>query len=242
MSSDSVPPDAVPPDAVLSPPSSVLVLIPAAGSGSRFGGEIPKQFRPLAGTPILLRVIERFFNDDVVKQIIVAVGEPLLANVKQTERVRFVAGGATRQESVTNAFAAAEEEFDVVAVHDAVRPFFKRATFHALIDAAREYGGAFPAAPVTDTIHVVRDGALVSTPDRSTLVAAQTPQCFRPEVLRETLARAREDQFDATDEAGLAARYGFVVRAVPGDVSNFKITRAEDLAFAEAHFEELSAP
>jgi len=219
-----------------------LVLIPAAGSGSRFGGEIPKQFRMLAGTPILLRVIERFFNDPDVTQIVVAVAEPLLANVKQTDRVRFVAGGATRQESVTNAFAAADGEYDVVAVHDAVRPFFKLATFHALTDAAREHGGAFPAAPVTDTIHVVRDGALVATPDRSTLVAAQTPQCFRPEILREVLARAHEDGLDGTDEAGLAAHYGFVVRAVAGDSTNFKITRPEDLAFAEAHFEELSAP
>ena len=219
-----------------------LVLIPAGGTGSRFGGEIPKQFRPLAGTPILLRVIERFFGDAEVAQIIVAVPEAAIRNVKQTDRVKFVAGGATRQESVTNAFAAADDEFDVVAVHDAVRPFFKIATFHALLDAARELGGAFPAAPVTDTIHVVRDDMLVSTPDRSMLVAAQTPQCFRPDILREVLARAREDGLDGTDEAGLAAQYGFTVRAVPGDATNFKITRPEDLVFAETHFEELSAP
>src|SRR6266568_4039203 len=87
---------------------AVLVIIPAAGSGSRFGGEIPKQFLPLAGTPILLRVIERFLNDDCLAHIVVAVAEPLLANVKQTERVRFVAGGATRQESVIRALSAAE--------------------------------------------------------------------------------------------------------------------------------------
>lgn len=221
---------------------SALVIIPAAGSGSRFGGEIPKQFLQLAGTPILLRVIERFFNNPDVAQIVVAVAEPLLANVKQTERVRFVAGGATRQESVTNAFASAEGEFDVVAVHDAVRPFFKAAMFHALIDAARESGASFPAVPVTDTIHVVKEGFLISTPNRSALAAAQTPQCFRPEVLRDVLARAREERFDATDEAGLAARYGHTVRVIEGDVANFKITRPEDLAFAEAHFEELSAP
>src|ERR1043166_7884267 len=95
-------------DSVLSPQSSVLVLIPAAGTGSRLGGEIPKQFRALAGTPILLRVIERFFNDERVAQIVVAVAEPLLANVKQTDRVRFVAGGATRQESGIRALGSAE--------------------------------------------------------------------------------------------------------------------------------------
>jgi 2-C-methyl-D-erythritol 4-phosphate cytidylyltransferase len=222
--------------------TSVLVIIPAAGSGSRFGGEIPKQFRALAGTPILLRVIERFFNDERVVHVVVAVAEPLLANIKQTDRVRFVAGGATRQESVMCALEAAEGEFDLVAVHDAVRPFFKTATFHALLDAATEHGGAFPAVPVTDTIHIVRGGRLVSTPEREQLVAAQTPQCFRLAILHDVLEKAKRDGVDGTDEASLAARYGYEVRAVPGDAVNFKITRAEDLEYAESHFEELSAP
>lgn len=221
---------------------SALVIIPAAGSGARFGGEIPKQFRALAGTPILFRVIERFFNDERVGHVVVAVAEPLLANVKQTDRVRFVAGGATRQESVIRALEAAEGEHDLVAVHDAVRPFFKTTTFHALLDAAAEHGAAFPAMPVTDTIHIARGGRLVSTPERDQLVAAQTPQCFRVGILHDVLEKAKRDGVDGTDEAGLAARYGYEVRVVPGDAANFKITRPEDLAYAEAHFEELSAP
>jgi 2-C-methyl-D-erythritol 4-phosphate cytidylyltransferase len=219
-----------------------LVIIPAAGSGARFGGDIPKQFRALAGTPVLLRVIERFFNDERVGHVVVAVAEPLLANVKQTERVRFVAGGATRQESVIRALEAAEVELELVAVHDAVRPFFKTATFHALLDAAAEHGAAFPAMSVTDTIHIARGGRLVSTPERDQLVAAQTPQCFRSGILHDLLEKAKRDGVDGTDEAGLAARYGYEVRVVPGDAANFKITRPEDLAYAEAHFEELSAP
>lgn len=221
---------------------TALVIIPAAGFGARFGGEIPKQFLPLAGTPILLRTIERFFNDERVAQIVVAVAETLLANVKQTERVRFVAGGATRQESVIRALESAEGDFELVAVHDAVRPFFKTATFHALLDVAAEHGGAFPTVPVTDTIHVARGGRLVSTPERDQLVAAQTPQCFRIGILHDVLDKAKRDGIDGTDEAGLAARYGYEVRVVPGDAANFKITRPEDLAYAEAHFEELSAP
>ena len=221
---------------------SVLVIIPAAGSGARFGGEIPKQFRALAGTPILLRVIERFFTDERVANVVVAVAPALLANVKQTDRVRFVAGGATRQESVIRALEAAEGDFELVAVHDAVRPFFKSATFHALLDAAAEHGAAFPAMPVTDTIHIARGGRLVSTPERDQLVAAQTPQCFRIGILHDVLEKAKRDGVDGTDEAGLAARYGYEVRAVPGDAANFKITRPEDLDYAEAHFEELSAP
>jgi 2-C-methyl-D-erythritol 4-phosphate cytidylyltransferase len=213
----------------------VAVLIPAAGSGIRFGGDIPKQFRLLGGKPILQLVVERFLAHERVSRIVVAVAEILVDEAKQTERVKFVAGGATRQQSVTNALAAAGD-VELVAVHDAVRPFFTYGTFEALLDAAAEHGAAFPGVPVTDTIHLVRDDRIVQTPDRPSLVAAQTPQCFRAAVLRDVLTRAAGD--DATDEAGLAARFGYEVRMVPGDPMNFKITRPEDLAMAERMLEQ----
>ena len=123
---------------------SVLVLIPAAGSGTRFGGGIPKQFQPIGGKPMVQYVVERFLLDEAVDRIVVAVAEPLLTIVKQTpdDRVQFVAGGETRQQSVARALAAARGTFDVVAVHDAVRPFFRLSTFHAVIDAARSVDDA----------------------------------------------------------------------------------------------------
>lgn len=219
---------------------SVLVIIPAAGAGTRFGGATPKQFQTLAGKPLVQYVVERFMLEENVGRIFVAIPEPLLTTVKQgpQDRVQFVAGGETRQQSVMNAMAAAGEGFELVAVHDAVRPFFRMATFHALVDAARAHGAAFPALPLTDTIHATRDGRLTATVGRSNLVAAQTPQCFRYEVLRDVLGRA--EAYDATDEAGLAARFGYDVRVVAGDPFNIKITRPEDLALAEAHFEEWS--
>ena len=212
---------------------SVLVIIPAAGSGTRFGGEIPKQFLPLAGKPLLLHSVERFFLDERVDQVVVAVAEALLANTKQTERARFVAGGATRQQSVLRALDAAGDGWDIVAVHDAVRPFFSTATFHALLDAANEVGAAIPALPVSDTIHITRDSIIESTPDRASLAAAQTPQCFRYDILREALERAVTDGIEGTDEAALATRYGHAVRVLPGDPLNFKITHADDMARAE---------
>jgi 2-C-methyl-D-erythritol 4-phosphate cytidylyltransferase len=215
----------------------VAVIIPAAGSGVRFGGEIPKQFRLLGGKPILQLVVERFLAHERVSRIVVAVAELLVSEAKQTERVRFVAGGATRQQSVTNALASIADE-ELVAVHDAVRPFFTYGTFDALLDAAAVHGAAFPGVPVTDTIHLVRDERIVQTPERQSLVAAQTPQCFRTAILRDVLARAEGD--DATDEAGLAARLGYDVRVVPGDPMNFKITRPEDLAMAERTLEQWS--
>ncbi len=213
----------------------VAVIIPAAGSGSRFGGDIPKQFVMLGGKPILQRVVERFLVHERVGRIVVAVAEMLLAEVKNTDRVHFVAGGATRQQSVMNALAVVGDE-DLVAVHDAVRPFFTYDTFGALLEAAAEHGAAFPGLPVTDTIHVVRDEVIVETPERRVLFAAQTPQCFRTSVLRDVLARAAGD--DATDEAGLAARLGYPVRVVPGDAMSFKITRPEDLELAERLLEQ----
>ena len=217
-----------------------LVIIPAAGSGSRFGSEIPKQFLPLAGKPLLLHSVERFFLDERVDQVVVAVAEALLANVKQTDRARFVAGGATRQQSVMRALEAAGDGFDVVAIHDAVRPFFSMVRFHELLDAANEHGGAIPALPVSDTIHVVRDGRVVSTPDREGLMAAQTPQCFLHGVLRDILERASRDGIDGTDEAGLAAHYGYPVQVLIGDALNFKITHPDDMVRAEQYLSQLA--
>jgi 2-C-methyl-D-erythritol 4-phosphate cytidylyltransferase len=214
----------------------ILVIVPAAGSGTRFGGEIPKQFQPLAGKPILQHVVERFlFHEDVVR-VVVPVTEQLLTVVAQStsDRVLFVAGGDTRQQSVTNALRAAGHDYDLVAVHDAVRPFFADATFRATLDAAQEFGAALPGVPVRDTVHETRDDFVDLTLDRSTLILAQTPQCFRFDVLRDVLERGQRDGDDGTDEAGLAARYGVKVRVVAGDSINFKITRPDDLAMAEA--------
>jgi 2-C-methyl-D-erythritol 4-phosphate cytidylyltransferase len=218
----------------------VLVIIPAAGSGTRFGGDVPKQFQPLGGKPLVQRAVERFLFDAVVTRVIVPVMEKLVDAVKSSpgERVTFVAGGETRLQSVTRGLEASGGEFDLIAVHDAVRPFFSLDTFHATLDAAREHGAAFPGISLPDTVHEIADEAITKTLDRSVLVAAQTPQCFRADVLRDILARAAREDADATDEAGLAAKYGHHVHLVRGDSMNFKITRPEDLVMAERIYAE----
>lgn len=218
----------------------VCVIIPAAGTGSRFGGEIPKQFLPLAGKPVLQHVIERFARFDAVR-IIVAIAEPFRATVKPAdERVEFVMGGETRQQSVTRALRELLDDCDLVAVHDAVRPFLRRALFTTLVETAARHGAAFPALPLNDTIHVVRNGIIATTLDRTNLVAAQTPQCFRTEILRDVLERAERAGESGTDEVSLAVKYGYSVVVVPGDPLNLKITRPEDLRIAEANFDEWS--
>ena len=220
---------------------SVVVIVPAAGTGSRFGGALPKQFQQLDGKPLVQHVIERFLIDDDVTRVIVPVAELLLASVKNSDRVTFVAGGATRQESVMRGVAEAEDA-ELIAIHDAARPLFSAAIFHAVIDAAREVGVSLPVIPVTDTIHVMNDDATIArTLDRAELGAAQTPQCFRADVLREVLERATSEGITGTDEAGLAARFGYTVKAVPGDPRNLKITVPEDLAIAESYLAQWNA-
>jgi 2-C-methyl-D-erythritol 4-phosphate cytidylyltransferase len=215
--------------------NGLVVIVPAAGTGSRFGGQIPKQFQPLADKPLIQHVIERFLLEEMVDRVIVPVADVLLSSVKNSDRVRFVAGGATRQESVTRGVAEAEGA-ELIAVHDAARPLFSPALLHAVAAAAREVGAALPVVPLSDTIHVMTADALVAeTLDRSMLAAAQTPQCFRAGILRDILARAAADGVTGTDEAGLAARYGYTVKAVPGDPRNLKITVPEDLVVAESY-------
>ncbi len=214
---------------------NVAVIIPAAGSGSRFGSDIPKQFLPLGGKPILQHVIERFILFDVAR-IVVAVADQLLPVVSQSseDRVRFVAGGASRQESVTRALRAIEGGFEVVAVHDAVRPLLRRRLFDAAVAAALDQGAAFPAIPISDTLHSIGEGVILKTLDRAQIIAAQTPQCFRADILIEILERAFHEGVDLTDEASLAAHYGYKVAVVPGDTDNLKITQPRDLVVAEA--------
>ena len=219
---------------------TIAVIIPAAGTGSRFGGDLPKQFHPLAGKPLVQHVIERFLLDENVSRVIVPVAEILLASVKNSERVVWVAGGNTRQQSVIRGLAETRDA-ELIAVHDAARPLFSEATFRAVVAAARETGAALPVVPVTDTIHVMsNDATIVDTLDRSMLAAAQTPQCFRADVLRDVLVRAQLEGIEGTDEAGLAARFGYTVKAVPGDPRNLKITVPEDLVIAESYLQQWS--
>ncbi|MBV8515853.1 MAG: 2-C-methyl-D-erythritol 4-phosphate cytidylyltransferase [Acidobacteria bacterium] len=220
---------------------SVIVIVPAAGAGTRFGGQIPKQFLPLAGKPLIQHVIERFLLDEIVERVIVPVTPQLLSGVKNSERVTFMAGGETRMQSVVRGLAEAGDA-ELVAVHDAVRPLFSATMFHAVIEAAQAAGAALPVVPLTDTIHVMsEDATIASTLDRTMLAAAQTPQCFRGSLLRDVLARAEREGIEGTDEAGLAAGFGYTVRAVPGDPRNLKITVPEDLAVAESYLQQWGA-
>jgi 2-C-methyl-D-erythritol 4-phosphate cytidylyltransferase len=142
-----------------------------------------------------------------------------------------VTGGASRSESVLRALDAAPEA-EIVVVHDAARPFVTAELVRACLEALQGADGAIAAAPVTDTVKQVEHGRVVSTPDRSTLWAVQTPQVFRAQALREALAAG--DVAGATDDASLVEAAGGKVRVVEAPRENFKITSPFDLRVAEA--------
>ncbi len=220
----------------------VTAIIAAGGSGRRLGASVPKQLLDVGGRSILARSVGAFDRHPAVTELIVALPSSLVddapAIVGPTTRpIRFVPGGATRQDSVARAFDAVSGTADVVLVHDAARPFVSEDVITRAIDAAAEYGAAIAAMPVSDTVKRIerRDPAqiIVETIPRESVVLAQTPQAFRRDVLRDAVALGRSG-VDATDEAGLAERAGHVVHVVEGERANVKITTVSDLESARA--------
>jgi 2-C-methyl-D-erythritol 4-phosphate cytidylyltransferase len=226
-----------------SSPHRCTAIIPAGGSGSRFGSGLPKQFVTFQGDALIAWAIRRFVLSGLVERIVIAVPGPhrelmssILARGGWSTPIRLVDGGETRQESVRNALAEADSP--LVAVHDAVRPLFSPALLHALIAAAAEFGAAIPGMPLTETIHRVSDGWIDDSPARDAFVAAQTPQCFTTRVLISALDRAAAEGFVGTDEASAVARYGHRVRVLAGESGNVKVTHPSDLERLRIALEE----
>ena len=208
----------------VSPVSTVWTVVVGAGGGVRFGAR--KQYERLGDRRVL----------DLAVDVARAASAGVVVVVPPEDAVRegAVAGGTTRSESVRAGLAAVPADATIICVHDAARPLASPALFQAVIEAVRAGAdGAVPAVPVADTIKFVdAGGAVTDTPDRSRLVAVQTPQAFRAEVLR----RAHTDAVDGTDDAALVERLGGAVVTVPGESWNRKITDPEDLAWAQRWF------
>lgn len=226
-----------------------LAIIPAAGSGLRFGGERPKQFLVVAGSPILLHTLRRFDSCSDIDGMVVALPEweidgfaHDLAGAGLRKPVRLVAGGRERSDSIRNALLLAREfSPEVVAIHDAVRPFVTSAQISAVVERARLIGAAILALPATDTIKEVEDGLITRTLDRRRIYRAQTPQAFRFDLLWEANESAREAGIAAalaTDDSLLVERLGVPVAIVEGSPNNIKITTPEDLVLAASLFRE----
>lgn len=222
----------------MTPPSFAAILV-MAGSGSRFGGPVPKVFVELAGRPLWRHAARALAGTPGCRRLVLVTSEDRVEDVRRDAQdlsaACVVAGGATRQESVRNGLAAVDEPVEVVAVHDAARPLVRPETISRAVAAAAAKGAALVAVPVTDTIKEVDGlGFVCGTPDRSRLWRAQTPQCFRTAILVRAHEQALRDGTVATDDAALVERLGHPIALVRGDPWNLKVTEPGDLAVAEA--------
>jgi 2-C-methyl-D-erythritol 4-phosphate cytidylyltransferase len=215
-------------------------IIAAAGSGSRLGREIPKQFVEVLGKPLVVHTLERFVACEAIDEIVVVVAEDYMARMRRIVEafaiekiVGIVAGAATRAGSVLNGLNAVSESTSIVAVHDAARPLVAADDIAATVDKAAECGAACLVAEVTDTIKVVEGGEIVRTLDRKKLQRALTPQAFRIEVLRRAYEQWHPGE-EATDECYLVEKLGHPIAAVEGSPRNIKVTRSDDLFLIEA--------
>jgi 2-C-methyl-D-erythritol 4-phosphate cytidylyltransferase/2-C-methyl-D-erythritol 2,4-cyclodiphosphate synthase len=208
----------------------IAAILVAAGSGSRFGAEIPKQFLMIAGKPVIRHAAEALANDVHLLQPVGdadAIGNALTG----LTHLPVVPGGATRQDSVRAGLEALEAHApDVVLVHDAARPFIPAGTVADLLRAIERVPGAIPALPVADTLKHVLDGLIIGTVPRDGLFRAQTPQGFRFLAL---LAAHRSGLVGATDDASLMEAAGEAVAIVAGSDDNIKLTYPEDLVRLE---------
>jgi 2-C-methyl-D-erythritol 4-phosphate cytidylyltransferase len=225
----------------------VSVILPAAGLGTRMGrpqaektGTSRKQFMLLDNQPILVHTVRKFVASPSVTDIIVAIraddlpwASDLLQSESQIKPIRLVEGGESRQQSVENALAVLAGDTDLVAVHDAVRPFIDVATIERVIFEACQTGAAIVGIVPVDTVKLVHLNKVRQTLTRERLILTQTPQVFRYDLLREAFQKASEDGFIGTDESSLVERLEQVeVSVVAGSERNIKITRPTDMELA----------
>jgi 2-C-methyl-D-erythritol 4-phosphate cytidylyltransferase len=222
---------------------TVGAIIVGAGRGERMGG-VDKVFVPLGGRPLLTYSLDAFQDSPLIERIVlvfgatnIALGRTLIAEGRWGKVDAIILGGARRQDSV-RAGVAALAGCDLVAVHDAARPFLTTDLIARGVAAARAHGAAIAAMPVKETIKVVDvNGLIHHTPPREQLWAAQTPQLATHAALTRALARADAEGRVVTDEAAAIEAQGEPVAVFPGAYTNIKVTTPEDLLLATAILE-----
>jgi len=214
------------------------VLLLAAGSGDRLLAGRPKGLVQLRGVPLVRLAADAACTAQGIDDLVVTAPDGFARDVHDAltglaKPFRVVDGGATRQASAAAALLHADAA-DAIVVHDAARALCPAEFFDRCLQELVRASAVCVATPVADTIKDVRDAIVVTTVERSTLWAAQTPQAFRAEVYRRAHAAAKRDGVLATDDAALVERLGVRVRVIAGDPTNIKITTAADLRVAEA--------
>ncbi|WP_227819439.1 2-C-methyl-D-erythritol 4-phosphate cytidylyltransferase [Mariprofundus micogutta] len=230
---------------------NIGVLLLAAGSGSRFGGEIAKQYVQVHGKALVLHTLDHLALDPhiTVVQPVVSEGDMRFSELVAGLSFPFtlldpVAGGSARSISMQRGLEGLPAAVDLVAVHDAARPLPSVRLLADVFKTANQYGAAVPGVPVHDTIKRVDElGKVIETPARNTLRAVQTPQVARRVWFDQAIAMEAERLHLHTDDASLLEAAGFDVYISQGDVNNRKITTREDMNWLEAHLNsECAAP
>ncbi|MBD9009373.1 MAG: 2-C-methyl-D-erythritol 2,4-cyclodiphosphate synthase [Clostridiales bacterium] len=214
-------------------------VIAAGGSGTRMGGNVPKQFVRIGGIPIIVRTLLKFETCSDIDEIIVVVRDCdietvkiLLNEYKITKLTRIVKGGATRQASVLNGINAASGRF--VFIHDAARPFVTPEQISEVVNETHRFGAAALGVPIKDTLKTVKkDGMISETVDRENKYSIQTPQGFEIEMIRAAHREAERKGVSVTDDCALAELSGASVKVVEGSSLNIKLTTPEDIILAE---------
>ncbi|GIV53644.1 MAG: 2-C-methyl-D-erythritol 4-phosphate cytidylyltransferase [Candidatus Kapaibacterium sp.] len=222
---------------------NVGIVIPAAGNGQRFGGQLPKQYRVLCGVPVIIRALSAVRTAFPAASVVIACDgrwashlEQVLTEYRANQAVAIVDGGSTRQESVRYALAHPSlASAELVVIHDAARPLATPSLAQRVTEAAQRSGAAIPVFQPKDTVKLLGgDGRTVeSTVPRTRVGLAQTPQAFYRELLIEAHHEAYRDHFEGTDDASIVEYAGHPVTAIEGEETNIKITTPLDWAIAE---------
>ncbi|AFZ57525.1 2-C-methyl-D-erythritol 4-phosphate cytidylyltransferase [Anabaena cylindrica FACHB-243] len=219
----------------------MYLLIPAAGSGKRMGADQNKLFLQVRSQSIIAWTLLAAQAASSISWIGI-ISQPhdwedfkaIMADLKLTKPIELIAGGSTRQESVYNGLQALPADAQQVLIHDGARCLATPDLLNACAEAIRHYRGLIAAVPVKDTIKIVDESGIIqSTPDRSQLWAAQTPQGFDVELLKQCHAEGVRQGWEVTDDAALFEKCGIEVHIVLGEETNLKITTPQDLAIAE---------
>ncbi|MEA5551469.1 2-C-methyl-D-erythritol 4-phosphate cytidylyltransferase [Anabaena cylindrica UHCC 0172] len=219
----------------------MYLLIPAAGSGKRMGADRNKLFLQVRSQSIIAWTLLAAEAASSISWIGI-ISQPhdwedfkaIMADLKLTKPVKLIAGGLTRQESVYNGLQALPADAKQVLIHDGARCLATPDLLNACAEAIRHYRGLIAAVSVKDTIKIVDESGIIqSTPDRRQLWAAQTPQGFEVELLKQCHAEGVRQGWEVTDDAALFEKCGIEVHIVPGEETNLKITTPQDLAIAE---------
>ena len=219
--------------------NNIAVIIPAAGSSSRFGGSIPKQFFNIGDETVLEKSVNLFLDISGVKEVIVAINadEGLIESQSfyENHRVKIITGGSSRSESVFNALAVVDESIKIVVVHDAARPWIKKSHFKDLLTQLvndESAQGVFPVISATDSLRMKKGKEIIPV-ERENFLHVQTPQIFYRQSLKTALDVLKKEDLHMSDESQAMEHAGFKVLAAPGETSNIKITYSDDLV---SHF------